>query len=892
MKKYINFFLLLILAFLFCFYFQGYSYTDLHYLKGIYRSGLQEKEQSAETISLMLWKVLSNDVRRELKPACLDSKGNFYVLIETNLFKIAKGEDTARILIHNEEWNHPSSIYSDEEGNIYVVDTGNHRILKYNKDGEFLFQIGEPYPFNYKSPYSCGILILGEHYYHLYLGQDTFGPQFAEYYDDTSFMLASRREIITESKKGYLVNPKEIIVVGEYVFASSFIEAGNIQVFDKTTGNFIESWVEKDIVGDTTPPSTSIHSIGEPKYDYGDGTPLVVTSHTPFIFTALDSGTIPSGISHTECTLDNDTAWLIATQTGEDTFTGAKIFTFFISQTYSNGMHTIYYRSVDNAGNIEDSRSITVILDNTSPVATLLYPSKEDIGICKVINSNTVSIIGTTIDAHFSSYRIELKAMREGDTPSDWTTINESESQKETQVLGVWNTLQFTRSRWYYIRVVSSDKVNNTSIDTVSVYLGNPEVKLIFGTKGKDNGEFRKPCGIAFSPAQTGTDNSGCIFVTDVFNHRVQKFDLNGNFLLSFGGLGIKDGKFICPAGIAIDNESCTVYVADMVTNKIQAFDLQGRFLYSFGGIWQDREFDWDKECDFVEEWCYMKKGWHRREQRLRHPLGISTGLYYTFSDTGCTTTKAVFIADRNNDRIAIFDIQGNFLSEIEELNKPEGVFVDSKGNIFVANTKENAVYVYSSSLTRALIIEGLNRPKAVCADSRAYIYVSDSRNNAAKKYNKYGELLMQFTGTCTTALDKPAGICLDREGNLWIADEENDRIIKIGAPTVDDTFSRRILSLPRTAKTIKDAYAYPVPFKPSAGHTGINFRLYSNLNVVLRIYNIAGELVFEQTGITSGLYMWNAKNNWEEPVASGVYIYFLTDDTREKKIGKIIVIR
>ena len=53
-----------------------------------------------------------------------------------------------------------------------------------------------------------------------------------------------------------------------------------------------------------------------------------------------------------------------------------------------------------------------------------------------------------------------------------------------------------------------------------------------------------------------------------------------------------------------------------------------------------------------------------------------------------------------------------------------------------------------------------------------------------------------------------------------------------------------------------------------------------------------AGELVFEKTGITAGAYQWNAKNNQDEPVASGVYIYFLTDDTKEKKMGKIMIIR
>ena len=137
------------------------------------------------------------------------------------------------------------------------------------------------------------------------------------------------------------------------------------------------------------------------------------------------------------------------------------------------------------------------------------------------------------------------------------------------------------------------------------------------------------------------------------------------------------------------------------------------------------------------------------------------------------------------------------------------------------------------------------------------------------------------------------AGLALDKHGNLCIIDENNARIIKVGMPdTVSATQGLvQLLSVPNIQiKSIKDAYAYPCPFKPGLGHTVIHF---SNLtsNVMLRIYNIAGELIFEKSAL-SGSYDWPVWNNFNEPVASGVYIYFLTDDTKEKKIGKIMIIR
>jgi flagellar hook assembly protein FlgD len=62
--------------------------------------------------------------------------------------------------------------------------------------------------------------------------------------------------------------------------------------------------------------------------------------------------------------------------------------------------------------------------------------------------------------------------------------------------------------------------------------------------------------------------------------------------------------------------------------------------------------------------------------------------------------------------------------------------------------------------------------------------------------------------------------------------------------------------------------------------------------NVTIRIYNIAGELIMIEENINSGFFNWNAKNEAGEKVASGVYIYIITDDKGGIKKGKIAIIR
>ncbi|MFH1540591.1 MAG: gliding motility-associated C-terminal domain-containing protein [Elusimicrobiota bacterium] len=86
--------------------------------------------------------------------------------------------------------------------------------------------------------------------------------------------------------------------------------------------------------------------------------------------------------------------------------------------------------------------------------------------------------------------------------------------------------------------------------------------------------------------------------------------------------------------------------------------------------------------------------------------------------------------------------------------------------------------------------------------------------------------------------------------------------------------------------------YCYPSPYKPSLGHTEIKFsHLTSYTN--LRVFNIAGELVYRDEQDTSnGELSWAVVNNNGNKLASGVYIYLITDNDGHKAKGKFAVIK
>lgn len=92
-------------------------------------------------------------------------------------------------------------------------------------------------------------------------------------------------------------------------------------------------------------------------------------------------------------------------------------------------------------------------------------------------------------------------------------------------------------------------------------------------------------------------------------------------------------------------------------------------------------------------------------------------------------------------------------------------------------------------------------------------------------------------------------------------------------------------------ANNLRSVYCFPNPFKSSEGHvkiTFVNLTDYTNL----KIFNIAGELVYSEEKPTPiGKMDWYVKNHSGERVASGVYIYLITNNKGKNTTGKLAII-
>ena len=147
------------------------------------------------------------------------------------------------------------------------------------------------------------------------------------------------------------------------------------------------------------------------------------------------------------------------------------------------------------------------------------------------------------------------------------------------------------------------------------------------------------------------------------------------------------------------------------------------------------------------------------------------------------------------------------------QLNAPQGMYIDTAGDIYIADTQNNAVRYVSAAAGVITTLAGngtpgsngdygiptqaqLNQPTAVAVDSSGNLYICDSANNVIRQVSNgvitpyLGNYIPGFSGDTTgvISLNNPTDIYFDSSGNLWIADYGNGRIREYGTNGVAST--------------------------------------------------------------------------------------------------------
>lgn len=224
-----------------------------------------------------------------------------------------------------------------------------------------------------------------------------------------------------------------------------------------------------------------------------------------------------------------------------------------------------------------------------------------------------------------------------------------------------------------------------------------------FGSRGNKNGQFEFPCDVAF-------DDNNELYVTDSHNHRVQKFNTHGNYILQFGGEGVSKGKLKYPIGITTHCDK--VYIADRQNSRISVFQNNGKFCTVIGQQHLSQYFDisvdtyselvvadWRHQCIYtftLDGHCtntLATKG--AGTVQLKEPCSIATD-----------SDGLILIADTCNHCVIIFNEIGNCMycfgskgSGDGEFNHPHGIAISPNGSVYVSDTCNKRIQIFSDRL-------------------------------------------------------------------------------------------------------------------------------------------------------------------------------------------------
>ncbi len=237
--------------------------------------------------------------------------------------------------------------------------------------------------------------------------------------------------------------------------------------------------------------------------------------------------------------------------------------------------------------------------------------------------------------------------------------------------------------------------------------------------------------GMFVFPHGITVDRNDNVWVTDGMGkdgkgQQVFKFSSDGKLLMTLGKAGVAGtgpDEFNAPSAVAVAPNG-DIFIAD-----------------GHGGNTNARIVKFTKDGTFIKTWG---------------KLGTGPG---EFDVPHCATFDAagrLFVCDRNNNRIQIFDQDGNYISELRQYSRPSTIAIDKNGTIYVADSESESVSKNHYGWKRGIRIGNLkagsvtafipdpnpvatstSSAEGIAVDSKGVIYGAEVGQKDLKKYVK-----------------------------------------------------------------------------------------------------------------------------------------------------------
>jgi sugar lactone lactonase YvrE len=317
------------------------------------------------------------------------------------------------------------------------------------------------------------------------------------------------------------------------------------------------------------------------------------------------------------------------------------------------------------------------------------------------------------------------------------------------------------------------------------------------GVGGYTNGDgvvarFRLPNSLA-------VDGLGNIYVADTANQSIRKIYPAG-VVSTLAGMphkhGTNDGvgqaaRFWGPFGIAVNATNDCLYVADTGNNTIRKISPDGTVITLAGAASQPGNAD--------GAWL---------SARFRNPWGVAAepdGDIVVADSSNDTIRKilpggTVFTAAGQPGMIGSLDGYG----DNAQFNNPSAVAEDAAGNIYVSDSGNDVIRKITPSRVVSTLAGSAGNvgsadgngeaarfwnPQGLAVDSSGNIYVADTGNNLIRKITAMGQVttIAGLAGMIGSAdgpgpqarFNGPTGIAVDNAGNIYVADTNNHTVRK-----------------------------------------------------------------------------------------------------------------
>ena len=268
---------------------------------------------------------------------------------------------------------------------------------------------------------------------------------------------------------------------------------------------------------------------------------------------------------------------------------------------------------------------------------------------------------------------------------------------------------------WTYKEATSVDVDPN---DRVYVFNRGTCPMIIFDSEGNivdtwGEGVFANPHAVTIAP-------DGNVFCVDNGDSTVRKFTADGKLLMTLGvahqpAPKMSGKPFSVPAHVAIDKRNGEFYVADGYSNaRVHKYSPDGDYLFSWGESGTD-----EGQFNIVHNITTDSEGW-------------------------------VYVADRENHRIQIFDDKGKFETQWVNLSRAATIYIDD-------GTGEELVYIgeYFAGIATNDIGTDLG-PRVTIMNKKGEVLARVGRES-------YGDQSGRFYS--------PHGIAVDSRGDIYVAE-------------------------------------------------------------------------------------------------------------------------